>query len=80
MPMSFPDMKSLEFAAEAHHFRVAEPGETEDQYRQALANHVAPRSFIESQEIRIGKGWDEWSEKEERSTLRRGFMKRERTD
>ena len=60
MPMDFPDMKSLEMAASVHKFRKPNKGETEIQYRLALAKHVQPRDFIESEEIRNGVGWDKW--------------------
>jgi len=74
MPMSFPDMKSLKFAAQCHKFREPNEGETEAAFREALADHVKPRDFIESQEIRTGKGWDEWDARENKEMLRRsGF-------
>lgn len=56
MPMSFPDMKSLKFAAQCHKFREPNEGETEAAFRKALADHVKPIDFIESQEIRTSKG------------------------
>ena len=71
MPMSFPNMESLERAAVMHKFRPAESGETESQYRGALADHVKPIDFIESQEIRTGKGWDKWDESQNKDMLRR---------
>ena len=58
MPMDFPDMQSLKMAAEIHKFRQPAEGETEVQYRRALADHVRPIDFIESEEIRNGVGWD----------------------
>lgn len=74
MPVDFPDMPSLERAAALHKFRQAREGETEAQYREALADHVAPIDFIESQEIRTSKGWDQWNNEENRDMLRRrGF-------
>jgi hypothetical protein len=62
MPMDFPDMKSLLRAAECWNFRQPNDGESEDSYRQALANHVEPNDFIESQEIRNKVGWNKFSE------------------
>lgn len=62
MPMDFPDMDSLIQAAEVHKFRAPHEGETEQSFRAALANHVAPIDFIESQEIRNKVGWDKFSE------------------
>jgi len=74
MPMSFPDMKALQSAAEVWKFREPTEGETEAHYRAALADHVRPRDLIESQEIRAGKGWDQWSESENKDMLKRsGF-------
>jgi len=43
MPMSFPDMDSLTRAAEVHKFRPPVELETEEEYRNALADHVASR-------------------------------------
>ena len=64
MPMDFPDMHSLEDAASIHNFRSLNVGETELQYRQALADHVSSRDFIESEEIRTGHGWNKFTEEE----------------
>lgn len=58
MPMDFPDLKSLERAAKDHGFRNKITKESEDEFRTALANHVAPIDFIESEEIRNKVGWD----------------------
>ena len=71
MPMSFPDMESLEMAAEVHKFRKLNEGETEEQYRLALAEHVSPIDFIESEEIRNKVGWDRFTEEQNRAMLRR---------
>jgi len=75
MPMDFPDLKSLQFAAKVHKFREIGEGESEDDYRNALADHVAPRDFIESQEIRNKVGWDQWSNEQKKDMLRRAGMK-----
>jgi hypothetical protein len=76
MPMSFPDLQSLEEAAVVWKFRARREGETEAEYRQALADHVQPKDFIESQEIRTGKGWDVWGDAENLDMLyRRGWPK-----
>ena len=61
MPMDFPDMKSLINAAESWQFRQPNEGETEESYRAALADFVAPKDFVESQEIRHKVGWDKFS-------------------
>ena len=76
MPMSFPDMKSLIRAAECHKFRTLNEGETEESYRKALADHVVPIDFIESQEIRTGKGWDQWNTEENKNMLMRLLMRK----
>lgn len=74
MPMDFPDMKSLVFAAEVHKFRPLQDGETEQQYRTALADHVANIDFIESEEIRNGSGWDKWNDGQKSALLGRAFL------
>lgn len=61
MPMDFPDMPSLKRCAECHDFRQPHEGETEDQFRTALADHVQPRDYIESLEIRNKVGWDRFT-------------------
>ena len=75
MPMDFPDLKSLTRAAKIHKFREINHDETEDEYRIALADHVASIDFIESEEIRNKVGWDQWSKKQDMDMLRRkGFF------
>lgn len=71
MPMDFPDMKALERAAQVHKFRGPNEGESEDDFRTALADHVAPIDFIESEEIRNKVGWDQWNEEQRAAMLRR---------
>jgi len=74
MPMDFPDMKSLQMAAKVYKFRDVNEGETEQEYRSALADHVAPRDFIESEEIRNSVGWDKWNDEQKKDMLnRQGF-------
>jgi hypothetical protein len=74
MPMSFPNMDSLKRHATMLKFRQPNKDESEDDYREALANHVQPIDFIESCEIRNKVGWDQWSEEQNRDMLRRrGF-------
>lgn len=65
--MSFPNMNSLIEAAEIHGFRKPLKDETEIQYRRALADHVAPKDYIESEEIRNGCGWDKFTEGDNRA-------------
>jgi len=69
MPMNFPDLKSLKFCAKCHKFRKINEGESEDDYRSALADHVEPHDFIESHEIRNKVGWDQWSDKQNRDII-----------
>lgn len=75
MPMSFPTMESLKRAAEVHKFRQPNIGEEESDYRSALANHVTPIDFVESQEIRTGKGWDKFDEGDRADLLIRSFLR-----
>ncbi len=69
MPMNFPDMKSLQRAAELHKFREIQEGEGEEEYREALADHVVSRDPVESGEIRYGVGWDQWTDQQKRDHL-----------
>lgn len=78
MPMDFPDMKSLEFAAECHKFRKPNEGETEADYRAALASHVEPIDLVESMEIRSKHGWDKFDESENMQMLMRSAMRNRR--
>ena len=73
MPMDFPDMKSLIFCAEVHEFRKPEKKETEEEFREALANYVEFRDFIEAQEIRNKVGWDKFSNKQNSDMLSRNL-------
>ena len=75
MPMDFPDMASLKSAARVHKFRELLEGETEIQFRRALADHVSSIDFIESEEIRNGVGWDKFSDSEKHGLLGRSFLK-----
>ena len=69
MPMSFPNMESLVFAAKVHKFREPKKGESDQTYRRKLADHVTKIDTIEGHEIRTGKGWDKWTEDEKRQLL-----------
>lgn len=72
MPMSFPEMRDLLCAAKTWKFRDPMEGESEADYRAALADHVRPQDRIEAHEIRTGKGWDQWSTVEQMDMLARG--------
>lgn len=74
MPMDFPDMKSLIGAAEVHKFRQPNEGETEIDFRLALAEHVRPIDFMESEEIRNGRGWDKFTVEDNAGMLGRSFF------
>lgn len=73
MPMDFPDMNSLKRAAECWHFRAPTDGESEDDYRTALANFVEPKDFVESCEIRNKVGWDRFSSQQNKDMVLRKF-------
>lgn len=70
MPMNFPDMKSLLYAAKIHYFRGMLLEETEDDYRLALALHVRPIDRIESYEIQFKVGWDQWTDEQKLKLLK----------
>ena len=74
MPMGFPDFNSLKRAAECWKFRQPEEGESEDSYRNALANFVAPKDIVESQEIRHKVGWNKWNDDQGKDLVLRGLM------
>jgi len=76
MPMNFPDLKSLMRAAEMWKFREIDTGkETEEEYREALADFVQSRDSVEAHEIRTKIGWDQWSDKQQKDHLKRmGFV------
>jgi hypothetical protein len=69
MPMDFPDMKSLKHHAEILKFRQPNEGETEEQFRTALADFVEPLDFIESQEIRNKVGWNKFDKSQNMGML-----------
>lgn len=71
MPMDFPDMKSLERCAEGWRFRKPNEGETEAEFRTALADFVASKDFVESCEIRNKVGWDRFTDRQNLDMLRR---------
>lgn len=73
--MDFPDLNSLKGAAKVHQFREINEDESEDDYREALADHVRPRDQIESDEIRYKVGWDRWTEAQKKDSLLRGGFK-----
>jgi len=69
MPMDFPDLQSLKDRAKGREFRQPNEGETEADYREALASHIAPIDPIESMEIRNSVGWDKWSPQQKFKSL-----------
>lgn len=74
MPMSFPDFDSLKRHAAAWKFRAPNEGETEEQFREALATFIQPYDYIESHEIRNKVGWDQWTHAQ-RGEVARNYRK-----
>lgn len=60
MPMNFPDIDSLIYAAEVHKFRLPKHGENEESYRLELHKHVLPIDRVEAFEIKFKVGWDQF--------------------
>ena len=60
MPLDFPDLNSLLWAAKRHSFRAKDAAESDARYRDALARHVSQIDPVEAMEIRSGRGWDKW--------------------
>lgn len=54
MPMSFPDMKSLQQRAKQRNFREAGVAELEGDYREAFAKFMENVDRVEAAEIRLG--------------------------
>lgn len=73
MPMDFPDMKSLVQCAKVWKFRELKEGETEESFREALAEFVQPQDLIESQEIRNKVGWDKFTDAQNADMVKRGI-------
>lgn len=61
MPMNFPTYESLRNRAASRHFRQPHTNETENDYREALADYMRFIDPVESSEIRSGLGWDKQS-------------------
>lgn len=75
MPMDFPDFKSLKRCAEARKFRQPSDGETEEEFREALADFVEPSDLVESCEIRNKVGWDRFSDRQNIDMLGRSGIR-----
>lgn len=71
MPRSFPKMDSLKRIAEVHGCRQPEEGESEELYRDAVADFVESRDMVEACEIRNKVGWDKWDDTQKLNLLRR---------
>ena len=78
MPMDFPDMASLRRAAEVHKFREPRDGESERDFRHALADHVKDIDLVESMEIRTGKGWDKFNDADNTAMIAEALFSRRR--
>jgi len=76
MPMDFPDLDSLKRAGSMWKFREINNNESEESYRSALADFVADKDFIESQEIRNKVGWNKWTADQNKDILTRGYMRK----
>ena len=74
MPVDFDTPEKVIGHAKMTGFRPPKEGESEANYREAYANHRQSEDSIEAHEIRTGKGWDKWNDKEKKDALRRqGF-------
>lgn len=70
MPRNFPDMDSLKWNAQCRNFRQPNKGESEPDYREALAAHVhGLGDVVEAMEIRSTKSWDQWDLSQTKSLL-----------
>ena len=78
MPMDFPDFDSLKRAAQVHKFREPRDGESERDFRRALATHVRDIDLVESMEIETGKGWDKFSDADNTAMLAEALFLRRR--
>ena len=74
MPMDFPDFNSLRNCAALHEFRSPHDGESEDSFRDALADHVQSRDIVESMEIRAKVGWDKFNKSQNNEMLLRAMQ------
>lgn len=66
MPMDFPDLKSLRNSYDDPKRVPYKAGESEDAYRERCAVYMETvwNDPVEAQEVRSGKGWDRWSDKD----------------
>lgn len=70
MPRTFTNDGVVSFA-EMMKYRKQKEGESIDEYRAAIADLHQDKDPVEAQEIRTGKGWDEWSRGQETNLLSR---------
>lgn len=75
MPTDFPNMRSLEMCARNWKFRAPNKDESEGDYREALADFVEPKDFIESAEIRNKVGWDKFTDEQNHKMLERKMLR-----
>lgn len=66
MPMDFPDLKSLRSSFDSKDRLPYKEGEPEAKYRERCAVYMETvwKDTVEAQEIRSGKGWDRWGDKD----------------
>jgi len=62
MPTDWTENRLLEYGAAL--YREKDPDESLSDYREALAAHVALQDALEAQEIRVGVGYDKWTDRE----------------
>lgn len=72
MPRSFPTMESLTNNAQMRNFRQPHENEAEEDYREALAQHVHHECgyIVEAMEIRAKVGWNGFSPEQNKDMLR----------
>ncbi len=61
MPINVPSHETVLREARKHRYREPRPGESEEDYRTSLAEHVFNIDKVAGHEIRTGRGWDEWT-------------------
>ena len=61
MPRDFKTIEEVETRAQQHGFRAKLKSESDEDYRNAVADHVRHIDPVEAVEIRHGQGWDKQS-------------------
>ena len=78
MPMNFPDLASLRASFDRPKALPYREGESEADYRERCAVWSEERwhDHVQAQEIRTGKGWDQWKEADALGLLVRELSRR----